>query len=156
MVVGIKFRKLSSRCRQGLATGGRCFGYRSATVENGTMRLEREPAEAETVRRIFELYRSGQSLKRIAWRLYPEGVKSPQPRKGRLFRSWCTSSVRTILRMNAISEDWCGTRLASCESQAPEGVCTGHIQNPNGSRRMRHICESCRASSGVRFTTASN
>jgi hypothetical protein len=38
-----------------------------------TMRLEREPAEAETVRRIFQLYRSGESLKRIAWRLNAEG-----------------------------------------------------------------------------------
>jgi hypothetical protein len=91
-------RGMQGRALEGLATGGRCFGYRSATGENGTMRLEREPAEAETVRRIFELYRSGQSLKRIAWMLNAEGVISPQPQKGRFSRSWCTSSVRTILK----------------------------------------------------------
>lgn len=91
-------RGMQGRALEGLATGGRCFGYRSTTAENGTVRLEREPAEAETVRRIFELYRSGQSLKRIAWKLNADGVKSPQPQKGRLSRSWCTSSVRTILK----------------------------------------------------------
>ena len=91
-------RGMQGRALEGLATGGRCFGYRSTTGENGTMRLECEPTEAETVRRIFELYRSGQSLKRIAWQLNAEGVQSPQPQKGRLSRSWCTSSVRTILR----------------------------------------------------------
>ena len=46
-------RGMQGRALKGLATGGRCFGYRSATAENGTVRLEREPAEAETVRRIF-------------------------------------------------------------------------------------------------------
>jgi DNA invertase Pin-like site-specific DNA recombinase len=40
--------------------------HRSMTADNGTVRLERDPAESETVRRISELYRSGQSLKRIA------------------------------------------------------------------------------------------
>ena len=40
----------------------------------------------------------GQSLKRIAYLLNAEGVKSPQPQKGRVSQSWCVSSVRHILR----------------------------------------------------------
>ncbi len=91
-------RGMQGRALAGFATGGRCFGYRSVKGPDETVRLEIEPSEADTVRRIFELYASGQSLKRIAWQLNSEGVKSPQPQKGRVSRSWCVSSVRVILK----------------------------------------------------------
>jgi site-specific DNA recombinase len=91
-------RGMQGRALAGFATGGRCFGYRSVKGPEETVRLEIEPSEAATVRRIFELYSAGQSLKRIAWQLNSEGVPSPQPQKGRVSRSWCTSSVRTILK----------------------------------------------------------
>ena len=78
-------------------TGGRVFGYRSVRNVDG-VRLEIIESEAATIRRMFDLYSKGQSLKRIAFLLNAEGVRSPQPQKGRLSQSWCVSSVRHILR----------------------------------------------------------
>jgi len=47
---------------------------------------------------MFELYSKGLSLKRTAYQLNSDGVRSPQPQKGRVSQSWCVSSVRHILR----------------------------------------------------------
>ena len=91
-------RGMQGRAIGGLATGGRCFGYRSIKGPDDTVRLEIEPSEAATVRRIFDMYSDGKSLKRIAWELNSGSVPSPRPQKGRISRSWCTSSVRTILK----------------------------------------------------------
>jgi hypothetical protein len=62
------------------------------------VKLEIVEHEAVTIRRMFELYSKGQSLKRVAYLLNAEGVKSPQPQKGRVSQSWCVSSVRHILK----------------------------------------------------------
>ena len=62
------------------------------------VRLEAREEEGGTVRRIFEMYAGGNSLQKIAKQLNVEGVISPQPQKGRISRSWCPSSIRTILR----------------------------------------------------------
>jgi site-specific DNA recombinase len=91
-------RGMQGRALSGFATGGRCFGYKSVRGTDQSVRLEIDAAEAAIVRRLFEMYASGLSLKRIAWQLNSEGVQSPQPQKGRLSRSWCVSSVRHILR----------------------------------------------------------
>jgi site-specific DNA recombinase len=80
-----------------LHTGGRVFGYRSVRGPDGVT-LDIVENEAATVRRIFELYSKGQSLKRVAYRLNAEGVKSPQPQKSRVSQSWCVSSVRHVLK----------------------------------------------------------
>ncbi len=89
-------RGLEGLIRRGLHTGGRCFGYHSHEVEGGKQLAIFEP-EAAVVRRIFRLYADGNSLKAIAKRLNGERVASPQPQKGRISRSWCPSSIRTIL-----------------------------------------------------------
>lgn len=93
-----------------LHTGGRVFGYRRAPIESSTerdshdrpvisgVRLEVEPNQAAIVRRIFERYAAGDSMRRIAIDLNDEGILSPQPQKGRVSRSWCPSSIRHILR----------------------------------------------------------
>ena len=62
------------------------------------MKLQIVEQESTTIRRMSELYSKGQSLKRIACLLNAEGVKSPQPQKGRVSQSWCVSSVRHILK----------------------------------------------------------
>jgi site-specific DNA recombinase len=62
------------------------------------VRLEVSQAEANIVRRIFEMYAVGNSLQEIAKQLNTAGIVSPQPQKGRVSRSWCPSSIRTILR----------------------------------------------------------
>ena len=89
-------RGLEGLIRRGLHTGGRCFGYRGRKDEDGT-RLEIYEPEAIIVRRIFQMYSDGYSLKAVAKKLNVDGVISPQPQKGRISRSWCPSSVRTML-----------------------------------------------------------
>ena len=103
------FRGVEQLALSGLHTGGRVFGYRGAPIENCTERDSRgrpvitgvklavDPNQATTVRRIFERYAAGDSMKRIAIDLNDEGILSPQPQKGRVSRSWCPSSVRHIL-----------------------------------------------------------
>jgi site-specific DNA recombinase len=89
-------RGLEGLIRRGLHTGGRCYGYRSRKDDDGT-RLEIHEPEAEVVKRIFQMYAGALSLKAIARKLNGEGVASPQPQQGRISRSWCPSSIRTIL-----------------------------------------------------------
>jgi site-specific DNA recombinase len=103
-------RGVEGRALQGFHTGGRCFGYRNVPIEDAArldqhgrplitgVRLEVREDEAGTVRRIFEMYAGGNSLQKIAKQLNAKGVISPQPQKGRISRSWCPSSIRTILR----------------------------------------------------------
>jgi site-specific DNA recombinase len=105
LIDGVYSRELALKTHRGmqgcalkaLHTGGRVFGYRSERGPDG-VRLEIVEDEAVTVRRMFDLYSKGQSLKRVAYLLNAEGVKSPQPQKGRVSQSWCVSSVRHILK----------------------------------------------------------
>ena len=103
------FRGIEQLALSGFHTGGRVFGYRRVPIESNTERdshgrpviagvkLAVDPNQAATVRRIFERYAAGDSLKRIAIDFNDEGILSPQPQKGRVSRSWCPSSVRHIL-----------------------------------------------------------
>lgn len=103
------FRGVEQRALDGLHTGGRCFGYRNVPIEDLSqldshgrpairgVRLEVDLAQAETVRRIFERYAHGHSLKKVAQDLNSDRILSPQLQRGRIQRSWCPSSVRTIL-----------------------------------------------------------
>jgi site-specific DNA recombinase len=105
LIDGVYSRELGLKTHRGmqgcalkaLHTGGRVFGYRSVREIDGVM-LEIVEDQAATIRRMFELYSKGHSLKRIAYLLNSEGVKSPQPQKGRVSQSWCLSSVRHILK----------------------------------------------------------
>jgi site-specific DNA recombinase len=104
------FRGVEQLALSGLHTGGRVFGYRRVPIESKTERdshgrptiegvkLAVDPDQAPIIRRIFERYAAGDSMKRTAIDLNNEGVLSPQPQKGRIARSWCQSSVRHILR----------------------------------------------------------
>jgi len=103
------YRGVEHRALHGLHTGGRVFGYRRVPIESQSerdsygraviqgVRLEVDSAQAATIRRIFERYAKGDSMKRIAIALNDAGILSPQPQKGRVSRSWCPSSVRHIL-----------------------------------------------------------
>jgi site-specific DNA recombinase len=102
-------RGVEQRAIEGLHTGGRVFGYRHVPIENSNkrdahgrpviegVRLEVEPAQAATIKRIFERYAAGHSMKRIAIDMNNEGILSPQPQKGRVSQSWCQSSIHHIL-----------------------------------------------------------
>ncbi|MGO9639893.1 MAG: recombinase family protein, partial [Candidatus Acidiferrales bacterium] len=107
--LGMKtFRGVEQAALSGLHTGGRVFGYRHVPIESATeldsygrpaikgVRLQIDPNQAPTIRRIFERYAGGCSMKRIAIELNRDGIVSPQPREGRS-QSWAQSSVRHIL-----------------------------------------------------------
>jgi DNA invertase Pin-like site-specific DNA recombinase len=93
------FRGIEQLALNGLHTGGRVFGYRRVPIENSTerdshgrpviagVRLEVDPKQAAVVRRIFQRYAAGDSMKRIAIDLNDEGILSPQPQKGRVSQS---------------------------------------------------------------------
>lgn len=103
-------RGVEGKALSGLHPGGRCFGYRNVPVEDPERvdqhgrpvitgaRLQVLEDQAAIVRRIFTMYAGGNSLQKIAKLLNAEGIISPQPQKGRISRSWCPSSIRTILR----------------------------------------------------------
>jgi DNA invertase Pin-like site-specific DNA recombinase len=110
------FRGVEQLALNGLHTGGRVFGYSRVPIESSTerdshgrpvisgVRLAVDPDQAATVRRIFERYAAGHSLKRVAVDLNTEGVLSPQPQKGRIAQSWCPSSIRhTFCTTSAIA-----------------------------------------------------
>jgi site-specific DNA recombinase len=96
------------RVISGLTSGGRCFGYRSVPVEatpgDGAkgrtsvlgMKLEILEAEAETVRRIFEMSASGVTAPEIARTLNAEHVTAAKI--GKLNCPWSQTRVRRILR----------------------------------------------------------
>src|SRR5262249_31549093 len=72
------FRGVEQRAIDGLHTGGRVFGYRHVPIESPSnrdahgrpviqgVRLEVNATQAHTIRRIFERYAAGHSMKRIA------------------------------------------------------------------------------------------
>ena len=143
LVDGLYIKELASKTKRGLEgkalarlhTGGRVFGYRSVPIEDPNRRdqynrpliagarLEVDPAQAKTVRRIYSMYAAGFSLKAITKRLNAEHVRSPQPREGRQ-QSWAPSSVRVILH----NERYRGIVVWSK---------TKKVRNPQTGRRVR-------------------
>lgn len=102
-------RGVEGRALQGFHTGGRCFGYRSAPIEDSTrsdnygrpkimgVRLEVNAAESAIVKRIFSDYAAGDSIKTIAKRLNSEGAQPPCPYRGQRHPSWAPSAVSVML-----------------------------------------------------------
>jgi DNA invertase Pin-like site-specific DNA recombinase len=105
-------RGLHGRFARGLHTGGRIYGYRAVPMVDPSGRTDAtgqplvlgtalavEPAEAQTVRQIFEWFAGGVSLRAIAHRLNAEQVPFPaEPtRRGGKRKGWASSAVRVIL-----------------------------------------------------------
>ena len=102
------FRGLEGKVLAQLHHGGRCFGYRSAPIQDATRKdqygrpmitgaqLRVDPEQAKIVRKIFTLYAEGLSIKATTKRLNAERVESPRQRAGRE-HSWAPSSVKSIL-----------------------------------------------------------
>jgi hypothetical protein len=97
-------------------------------------RLEIDPAEAETVRRIFQLFANGYSLKRIAKLLNAEHVRSPRPRPGRE-QSWCPSSIRVILHNERYRGVLTGWRTRK-EANPHTGRKVKRLNNPSECKRI--------------------
>ena len=97
---------LRQRAARGWVAGGRTFGYRNSDVVRGLDTSGRpirshvvrviEPAEAATVRRIFELSRDGAGIKAIAKMLNADHAPCPRSQQGRP-KSWAPSSVCAVL-----------------------------------------------------------
>jgi site-specific DNA recombinase len=103
-------RGLHGKVLQGLASGGRCYGYRNVAIEDPTrlgkynrpivtgVRMDVDPEQAIVVRRIFDLYASGNSLATIVKTLNSEEVPPPRATSNRHGSTWCVSSVYEMLR----------------------------------------------------------
>src|SRR5712691_8882740 len=86
-------RGLTGRVKQGKSAGGLAYGYRvvreldeHGELIRGGRRIDE--AEAQVVRRIFEMFASGKSPRMIAKMLNAEGVPGPHA------RTWCDTMIR--------------------------------------------------------------
>ncbi len=103
-------RGQEGRVLNGFNPGGKCYGYRNVPIEDTSrvgkynrpavrgVELEIVKEEAIVILRIFQMYAEGAGLGQIARKLNEEGVPSPQGPRTRLSRSWCPSSIRSMLR----------------------------------------------------------
>jgi len=121
------------RVMSGLTSGGRYFGYRSVPVEAapsddakgrvavlGT-RLEIVDTEAETVRRIYEMFASGVTVTEMAKTLNAEHVTVAKI--GKLNPPWNRTRIRRILRQ----ERYVGT-LVWNQMKRVTNPSTGRVQ----------------------------
>ncbi len=79
-------RGLKGKAMRGGATGGRVLGYRREIIGDDAQggerdRLAIDEEQADLVRRIFQLYAAGHSLKQVCAILNAEGVPSPRARE---------------------------------------------------------------------------
>ncbi|NYF53918.1 recombinase family protein [Tunturiibacter gelidoferens] len=100
-------RAQMGRVISGFTSGGRCFGYRSVPVDATPsddakgrlevlgMRLEIVDAEAETVRRIYEMFARGVTITEIVKTLNAEHVADAKI--GKPFSPWTRTRIRRIL-----------------------------------------------------------
>jgi DNA invertase Pin-like site-specific DNA recombinase len=98
-------RGLEGRALGGFSTGGRCYGYRTVVEpsppdpEHPRKRFIIDDMEAHVVRRVFELYASGGSFKRIACTLNEEGYPAPNDggRGNKNGHGWGHTTIREML-----------------------------------------------------------
>jgi site-specific DNA recombinase len=87
---------LLRKARAGQVCGGRTFGYDNVRMDTGGVRRVINEAEAEVVRRIFEMAAGGSGLTTIAKTLNESRALSPRAQRGRP-TGWAPSSVRDVL-----------------------------------------------------------
>jgi site-specific DNA recombinase len=86
---------LLKKFRDGYVTGNLPFGYEGVRTPAGVKARFKE-AEAEVVRRMYQMAADGVGLKRIAHTLNSQGLAAPRPQQGRI-GGWSPSSVRVVL-----------------------------------------------------------
>lgn len=104
-------RGLEGRALAGKATGGVPFGFCTRPEVDAHGRaignaIAIEPAEAEIVRRIFEDYRQGGALNRIARALNVEGIPSPRAGSRHKRFGWGLSTIRAMLYNERYAGTW--------------------------------------------------
>jgi hypothetical protein len=112
-------RGLAGRLERGLSAGGRTFGYRSVPLaadaggkRGQAARVEVNPTEAAIVRRVFQEYAAGRSMKTIAHRLNTDRVAFPakDTRRGPARLGWAVSTIHVMLRNRKYIGDWTWNR----------------------------------------------
>jgi DNA invertase Pin-like site-specific DNA recombinase len=107
-------RGLQGRALAGFSTGGRTYGYTTVEEENAPdpehkrWRPVIHEEEAALVRRVFDLFLSGWSLKRIASQLNHEAVPAPHDagRGNKIGHGWGHSTVRAMLKNERYTGRW--------------------------------------------------
>ena len=103
-------RGLESCAISGLHTGGRCYGYTAVAVgDRESKRLVINESEAAVVRRIFEMFASSVSLKKIAKILNSECVPAPRS-KSKNRGTWCPTAIRAMLKRELYKGDYVWNR----------------------------------------------
>jgi DNA invertase Pin-like site-specific DNA recombinase len=116
-------RGLEGRALAGFATGGKTYGFSTVPEENPQQpehpRKVRViyPTEAAVVRRIFEMYVAGTSLKGIAGHLNAEGVRAPHDngRGNKIARGWGHTTIFSMLK----NEQYVGVWVWNKEKWVP-------------------------------------
>ncbi len=98
-------RGLEGRALGGFSTGGRCYGYATVLEENPPdperprKRFVLDPVDAAVVRRVFQLFVEGVSLKNLASMLNEEGIAAPNDggRGNKRGRGWGHTTIRAML-----------------------------------------------------------
>jgi site-specific DNA recombinase len=102
-------RGQEGRILKGQVAGGRCFGYRNVPIEDFAhlgeygrpailgVKQEINEAEADTIRRMFDLYGDRNSLATISKKFNGEKIPAPRPRRGGL-RAWSPNAIHSMLR----------------------------------------------------------
>lgn len=146
------FRGVEQRALDGLHTGGRVFGYHRVPIESATqrdshgrpviegVRLAVDESQAGAVRKIFERYAAGDSLKRIAIDLNSEGVASPQRS---LCRMWRTEVIAALSF---------GGRLSNCARKRRGSAFIGESPKMSGTGQRFPLNASFLTNSGTRFS----
>ena len=98
---------LTGQALKGRSTGGRLFGYRTKQGPDGAEWIILEP-EAEIVRRIFQEYAGGLSMKALTVR-FPGKVTRHGPTR----RGWAVSTIHTILSNEKYRGRWVWGTLPS-------------------------------------------
>ncbi len=114
------------------------------------MKLEIVDNEADTIRKMFELYSKGLSLKRIAYQLNSDGVRSPQPQKGRVLQIVSNELFASVeRRFETTKRLWGvgGTGLARGQQNCSAAENAGEV-----SRWLAVALRLRVLSTGVRFT----
>ncbi len=91
-------RGMEGQVSRGFSAGGRPYGYRLERHEDGegkrkNSRLVIDEAEAQVVRRIFEMRKAGMTRRPIARKLNEEGVAPPWPKRGQKQRGWTPNTI---------------------------------------------------------------
>ena len=103
-------RGLEGRARAGYATGNTPYGFRTRPEHRAGgivgHRISIHHEQAEIVRRIFAMYRDGQSMAGIARTLNAEGILSPRAGTRHKRCGWGASTIRAMLRNERYAGVW--------------------------------------------------